>query len=878
MLRIVQNNVAAGAKNYYSTADYYTEGQELQGIWRGRGAALLGLEGPIEKADWDALCDNRNPNTGKSLTARQKSNRRVGYDFNFHVPKSISLLYGLTQDERLVDALRGAVGETMRDIEDEMQARVRKGGRDEDRTTGNMAWGEFVHTTARPVNGVPDPHLHVHAFVMNSTWDPEEKRWKAGQFANIKRDAPYFEALFHSRLARKMEEFGLPVERTRKGWELADVPRAALRKFSRRTAVIEKAAEARGITDATAKGELGARTRERKQKAMSFHRLQEEWRSRLSEDEQGALAAMSKRVGGPALPENAEAARDAVTFALDHCFERSAVLPQRKVLLEALRHGVGGASLERVVQELSSRRLLTAKSGGQRLVSTSDVLSEEKHMLAFAREGRGACAPLGSTPHVFRRDWLNKGQRAAIEHLLQSRDRVMLFRGRAGTGKTSTMQEAAEAIAAGGHQVFAFAPSADASRGVLRTEGFADADTVARLLLDPDLQERARGQVLWIDEASLLGSRTMAELFDLADRIDARLVLSGDRRQHGSVERGSALRLLEEEAGLVPAELREIQRQSGDYRRAVEALSEGRTERGLKELDRLGWVRELPDVDRDRVIAKDYAESLREGASTLVVSPTHREGERITAAIRAELQGEGWLGADSRLVPELDSLNLTEAERADRGSYVAGDVLVFHQNAKGYRRGERVVISDPATVPVDQAARFQVFRRATLAVAPGEVLRVTRNGTTLNGKHRLNNGSLVAVKTFDARGNLVLANGWTVARDYGHLAHGYVITSHASQGKTVDRVLIAQSSDSFPASSREQLYVSVSRGRKRATIYTDSRGALLDAVARSEDRMTATELVRLARVAEERDGARDTSSRSRAMVQAHQMESLDHDR
>src|SRR5262249_47451475 len=89
MLRIIQNSSASGAKSYFSTADYYTEGQELFGTWRGAGAKRLGLSGTVEKRDWDALCDNRDPRTDKTLTVRQKSNRRVGYDFNFHVPKSV---------------------------------------------------------------------------------------------------------------------------------------------------------------------------------------------------------------------------------------------------------------------------------------------------------------------------------------------------------------------------------------------------------------------------------------------------------------------------------------------------------------------------------------------------------------------------------------------------------------------------------------------------------------------------------------------------------------------------------------------------------------------------------------------------------------------
>lgn len=38
-------------------------------------------------------------------------------------------------------------------------------------------------------------------------------------------------------------------------------------------------------------------------------------------------------------------------------------------------------------------------------------------MLDFARSGRGTCAALADTPHVFSRDWLNEGQRRAVQHV-----------------------------------------------------------------------------------------------------------------------------------------------------------------------------------------------------------------------------------------------------------------------------------------------------------------------------------------------------------------------------------------------------------------------------------------------------------------------------
>ena len=106
---------------------------------------------------------------------------------------------------RQLAALHGAaaalhdVGEldkkTMRDIEAEMKTRVRKAGKNEERISANAVWGEFIHFTSRPVDGVPDPHLHAHCFLANVTWDDKEQSWKAGQFRDLKRDSPYFEAI-----------------------------------------------------------------------------------------------------------------------------------------------------------------------------------------------------------------------------------------------------------------------------------------------------------------------------------------------------------------------------------------------------------------------------------------------------------------------------------------------------------------------------------------------------------------------------------------------------------------------------------------------------------------------------------------------------------
>ena len=55
------------------------------------------------------------------------------------------------------------------------------------------------------------------------------------------------------------------------------------------------------------------------------------------------------------------------------------------------------------------------------------------------------------------------------------------------------------------------------------------------------------------------------------------------------------------------------------------------------ELDKLGWIKEVPDSERNQQLAEAYLASLPRGRKTassstaLVVSPTHAEGDRITA-------------------------------------------------------------------------------------------------------------------------------------------------------------------------------------------------------------------------------------------------------
>ena len=882
MIFITPSAGSTWAKDYYTRqlapSDYYTKDMsEMPGQWHGLGSELLGLKGDVQQKDFFALCDNINPQTGKNLTRNTQGSRRTLYDFTFDAPKSVSLAYELGNDDRVLEAFKSSVNETMTEMEGAMMARVRARGADTDRVTSNMVWAGFTHRTTRPVDGVPDAQLHMHATVFNATYDPVEDKWKAAQFSSLVRDKGYYQAAFHSRLSHKLEALGYGTERDGKSFRLLGIDKSLNDKFSRRTEIIEAEAQRLGITNDKAKGELGRRTREKKDAApKSMTQLRRLWDSRLTDAERHSIAeARNGREG------SSPTAKEAVDYTLSHSFERASALPEKELLKNALIHSVGNASVEEITAEFARRNTLGRDRDGVRYSTTKEVLQEELAMTAFVRDGRGKFMKLGGTASPKLDAALSKEQRDAALVILGSRDRVTALKGGAGTGKTRMMQATVKAVESTGTRVFTFAPSAEASRGVLRSEGFANAETVERLLIDPKMQATVKDQVLWVDEAGLLSVKDMKRLFDVARDQNARVVLSGDTNQHSAVYRGDALRVLEKDAGMKTGELKQIRRQTNaSYREAVKAISEGdrigkdgrtRLEAGVEMLDSAGAIIETAGEERYRQIAADYAAVTQqkktngEAKSALVVSPTHREGEHVTDAIRDALKAEGRLSGNEREFTALRPLNLTEAQRQDAREYAPGMVVQFHQNAKGFGRGERITISGAdktgvralradgrlVSLPMKDAKHFQLYRPEQVALATGDRIRITQNGFTREtrrgalgkGKDRLNNGSVYDVEGFTKQGDIKLANGFVVPKDYGGIAHGYVVTSHASQGKTVDTVLLAVGHESFAAANKEQFYVGVSRGREAVRLYTDDKAAMLDAVKDSSARLSATELM-----------------------------------
>jgi AAA domain len=192
-------------------------------------------------------------------------------------------------------------------------------------------------------------------------------------------------------------------------------------------------------------------------------------------------------------------------------------------------------------RNLQDRRVRTAGE-------VAPVRDAENKMIQLAAEGQGKHEPMNG-----RKEWVirnplvavSEEQSKAVRHVLGSKDFISSFAGPAGAGKTELMTEAVTAIESlSAKRVMILAPSSP-SVEVLRAHGFANAETLQQFLTDRDLQQAAKDQVLWVDEAGFLCVLQMLQLEEFAIEHDCRLAIMDDTKQHHSVQRGDALRILE---------------------------------------------------------------------------------------------------------------------------------------------------------------------------------------------------------------------------------------------------------------------------------------------------------------------------------------------
>jgi conjugative relaxase-like TrwC/TraI family protein len=813
--------LGAGNEHYYLSTvaggveDYYLGRGEAPGHWIGAGAEDLDLEGEVDGERLAAVLDGRDPLHGVRLV-RGRSDRVPGFDLTFRAPKSVSVLFGLAEHDivREVRAAHDVAVDAALGFLEREACGTRRGTDGVDAVDGSGFVGAaFRHRTSR----AGDPHLHTHVVVANLTRTPDDRygALDARRLYLFAKTAGYlYEAQLRGELTRRLGVEWGPV---RNGIaDLVGIPEPVLRGFSTRRAEIEEEMARRGVTSARAAEIAALDTRQAKDYQVDPVTLRERWwdqaeRLGLTPDTLAQVSGLIPPLGAGQRDVDREVRREVsrdverevsreverevarIVHGLvgpDGLTARASTFDRRDVLrawCDRLKDGADVTAIETfadrtlaapAVVKLAAGRStrLRRRSTGRRIegpalgarYSTVELMTLEQRLVdqALARRDRHVGVVDESTvlAALGRRPELSGEQVELVVALTTGGDGIDVVIAPAGTGKTFALDAARDAWQSAGYRVIGATLAARAAVELQATAGIS-AQTIASLLVDLDHPVHggfpARCVVV-IDEAGMVGTRTLARLLDHAARADAKVVLVGDHRQLPEIDAGGLLRGLGER--LDALRLTTNRRQHEPWERAALAkLRDGQIDTALADYQTHGRLVTTPTATTTReVMVGDWWAARLAGQQTLMVASRWFDVDDLNARARHLVFTHGLLSG-----PIL--------EVAGR-SYQAGDEIMTLRNQRrlGVRNGTIATIT-----ALDADTRTLTIRdaRGNSATLPGEYL------------------------------------------DAGHVRHAYATTIHKAQGLTVDQAFVLGDDALY----QEAGYVALSRGRTQNRLYLVGR-------------------------------------------------------
>src|SRR6202034_1150144 len=673
MLTISKPLSAAQAQTYHQkefTAkeqNYWSQRGVTAGEWQGRLATQFGIAGAVSAEDFAKLSQGQHPQTGEQLVRQRASyeykdadgktittmQHRAGWDATFSAPKSVSLTALVGGDERVRGAHRERVCVALEQLEHYTQARI--GGNHPPETTGKFIAAKFEHDTARPVDGYVAPQLHTHAVVFNVT-ERENGQPRAIQPQSLFASQQFATAIYQSELTYRLRQFGYEITTGRSGApEIKGYTQEYLDASSPRSQQIREYLERTGRSGKEAAEIAAHSTRDRKEirspgEVMAAHR---KLAAEFGHQADAVVRAARGRQQHRERPTNTlDRARESLTFSRDQNFERVAVVTERALLLEGLRHGMGDLTLAQLRTDLDARiatgefRMVERDRIPGRQFTTARTIAAEQQIIRQIWDGRNHVQPILPRPQAIAfadlHHELNRTQRTVVEDVLSTPDRIQGIQGFAGASKTLTLSLIRTAAETRGFEVEGFASTYHAARHL--GEAVVHSGTLQEFLTrstGPAPPERRH--FYFVDQSSLTSSFEMRD-FLLRIASQDRVLLVGDPRQQQSFSTLQGFEQLQE-VGMRTAKLDEIGRQRDpSLRSAIESLARGQVSAALDALQKEGHVKEIPDTDgRIRAIARSYADS---SASTLIVTPDNAPRQALNAAVRHELKTNGILAPE----------------------------------------------------------------------------------------------------------------------------------------------------------------------------------------------------------------------------------------
>jgi conjugative relaxase-like TrwC/TraI family protein len=863
--------------------NYWSRDARVHSEWQGSLAQEWGLRGSVGAEEFARLSEGQHPENGAQLVKHQPAKtyeneygkeitsveHRAGWDATFSAPKSVSLTALVGGDERVRQAHRESVRVALGELERYTQARI--GNIHAPETTAKFIAATFEHDTARPVDGYAAPQLHTHAVIFNLT-ERENGRTRALQERSLFQSQQYATSVYRSELAMRLQGLGYEIERGKYGQpEIKGYTQEYLDASSPRRAQIRSHLQEIGREGAGAAQVAAHRTRDSKEIRSPEEVLQRHRELAARHGHQADRVVTQARDHTQLrAPHSVKTEQQAITYARNHVFERSAVQDERSILQAAISRSMAQATYEQVRHEFAQRvqrgeflAVGPVEGRAAPLYTTAEMVRMEQEIIARMQSGnqRTYSDPMLVSPPLRiaiedRHTELSPAQREVVDDIFVSREKIVGLDGLAGTGKTTTLAVIREGAEADGYKVEGFAPTSRAAQKL--AEAGIETSTLQRHLARGEQPDAGEKKLYVLDESSLASTRQMHKFMERLHARD-RVLLVGDTRQHEAVEAGRPFAQLQE-SGMRTMRLEGIVRQKDpELKQAVEQLARGQIGAAIDSLDRQGRVHEVKGhEERITAIAREYVKSPE---STLVVSPDNLSRTEINRRIHAELQSRGIVSKEEHAVQTLvPRQEMTGADRSWAQQYQIDDILRYSRASRetGIAKGDytrvrsidaqnnrlTVLRIDGSETTYDPRRQMgvSVYREQEKVFSVGDRIQFTAP----NHELKIANRELGTVESIALDGAMRLKLDSGRSMDYEpqrhpHLDHGYAVTSYCSQGQTADRVLIHVDTTLAAKDllNNRMAYVAVSRGQWDAQIFTNDGQKLPQALGHDVSHQSA---------------------------------------
>jgi conjugative relaxase-like TrwC/TraI family protein len=874
--------------------DYYNENEQVKGEWFGKMVSNFNLNREMPQEEHlkahDQLFNNINSVTGKIVNpfavnkykdknGKDKSGK-AGYDLTININKSVSLACILGGDDRIYDAIHKAKNRTLHFIEDNyLYCRERRGknsGTDAKTFTGKMLADVYLHEFSRSL----DPQFHFHAFIFNFTQRADES-YRSIKDYEISSTLNASSRFFENDLANEIKKLGYDIEVTYtdkgevKSWEIKGFEQELLDKFSVsgnnvKEAEIDFIKKHYREPTYDELNVLKMQVRDRKLPVSSRDKIIKNNFSKLSIQEKEQInqvvsSAQSKNIIEMTEGYKIDIVNRALEYCIKHLFERKSITTITELEVEIRKNFPGITDENILCDRIGNNPDIIFLEDNK--ITTKTVIEEEIESLKFANYSMNIFNEFNNKYYPFSdRESINnelKGydyreQRIAAIQILNNRDQIQIFRGKAGTGKTTGLTEVDKGLKEANYKVFYFAPSTGAVSAIKKEIKGASAETVASLLLKQKngKLDKYKDSVIIIDEAGMVSTRAGAKILQIARETNSRVILSGDSSQHVSVERGDWLRLLEEKTSINCSELRKTRRQLGyneidrqQLREIVKDFSENRMMLGLSKLNDRGWVIESKNyVD---FTANKYMKYCENGKidNTQVICFTNKEVEMHNKAIRYRLSNAGVIDTNNEIDKKIFvSHNWTEAQKSNINLYQVGHMLFFNSNSNRGKikkntavkivrvdKNKNTVFLESGTKIFISASsqKYDIGAEKSIKLAVNDKIRITAN----DRKQGLLNGDIVRVKEINSEYAITSKNQRIDINNWYALNHSYATTSQKYQGSKDKHIIF-----SSKRSSQTHTYVSGTRHTHTYEIVTPNSEKFYKSIKNSKKRELAHDM------------------------------------